>query len=364
MHQPAHLVEVGQHARGIHDELVHQPGEADQREIQRYRRVGTDHPLHRGVADIAFVPERDVLERRSNIAADQPGQAGEILAEHRVALVRHCARPLLARRKELLRFEHLGTLKMADLGRQPFDAAGNDAQRREIHCVAIARDDLRADRLDREVHRLRNVRLDVRLDIGEGADRARDRAGGDFGACGNQPRPAARELGIGLRQLQSKRRRLGVDAVAPADRRRVLVFARTAFEHHEQRVDVGQHQVGSARQLHAKTGIEHVRAGHALVDEARRLADMLCKVGQESDDVVLGLALDHVDAVDLEFALRPHRRRRLARDHPQFGQRVHRVRLDLEPDSKARLRLPDHHHFGTRIARDHAGSPLYRGCCA
>jgi hypothetical protein len=41
------------------------------------------------------------------------------------------------------------------------------------------------------------------------------------------------------------------------------------------------------------------------VHEARGRPDMLGEVGEEGDDVVLGLALDRVDALDLPLALLP-----------------------------------------------------------
>ena len=52
--------------------------------------------------------------------------------------------------------------------------------------------------------------------------------------------------------------------------------------------------------LHREAGVEHVRGGHALMHEARVGADELGEMGQEGDDVVLGHALDLVDARDVE----------------------------------------------------------------
>src|SRR5438132_9552723 len=90
--------------------------------------------------------------------------------------------------------------------------------------------------------------------------------------------------------------------------------------------------------------------------EARLRADDLAKVGEESDDVVLHLTLDLVDARDIEgggLALGPDGLRRLFRDDPELGHGVRRMRLDLEPDPEARLRLPDCGHFRSGVARDH-----------
>ena len=58
--------------------------------------VRQDDPLGRGVADVAFVPQGDVLEPDLGVAAQQSGQAGHVLRPDRVALVGHGRRALLA----------------------------------------------------------------------------------------------------------------------------------------------------------------------------------------------------------------------------------------------------------------------------
>ena len=88
--------------------------------------------------------------------------------------------------------------------------------------------------------------FDPRVDIGEGADRAGDRAGGDFLARRDQPRPRPRKLGVGERELEAEGRRLGVDAVRAADGRRQLVLVGAALQRREQRVDVGDQDVAGA----------------------------------------------------------------------------------------------------------------------
>ena len=207
-----------------------------------------------------------------------------------------------------------------------------------------------------EAELCRDMLFDAGIDIGEGADGAGNGAGGDFRARVHQPLAAARELGIGLRQLDAEGGRLGMDAVAAADGDRVLVLEGAALQRGQQRVDIGEQDVGGARKLHGKAGVEHVRRGHALMDEARVRPDELGEMGQEGDDVVLGDALDLVDALDVEgrrAALFPDGLGRLLRDDAELGQRVAGMRLDLEPDAEARLGRPDGDHFRARIARDH-----------
>ena len=107
-------------------------------------------------------------------------------------------------------------------------------------------------------------------------------------------------------------RRLGVDAVAAPDGRRVFVLERAPLQRVEQPVEIGEQDVGGLFELHREAGVEHVARRHALVHEARLRADMLGDIGQEGDHVVPCLALDLVDARDLEGALLAHRRAALS----------------------------------------------------
>ena len=83
-----------------------------------------------------------------------------------------------------------------------------------------------------------------------------------------------------------------------------LVLEGAALERGEQRVDVGDQNVARAPELHGEAGVEHVRAGHALMHEARVGADEFGEMGEEGDHVVLGHPLDLVDPRDVEFRLR------------------------------------------------------------
>ncbi len=112
--------------------------------------------------------------------------------------------------------------------------------------------------------------------------------------------PVAREFGIGFGELHPECRRLGMDAVAAPDGDGVLVLEGAALEGGQQRVDVGQQDVGGALQLYRERGVEDVRAGHALVHEACVWPDDFREMGQKGDDVVLGGALDLIDARDIE----------------------------------------------------------------
>ena len=84
------------------------------------------------------------------------------------------------------------------------------------------------------------------------------------------------------------------------------------------------------------------------MDEARLGPDTLREVREEGDHVVLGLALDLVDARDVvrrrACARSPWRRSRGTT--PASASASVAMRLDLEPDAEAVLRLPDGAHLG------------------
>ena len=94
------------------------PREAPQHVIERDEAVGQNHALDRRVRDVALVPERDVLERRLAVAANQAREADNLLAADRIALVRHRRRALLALGERLLDLADLGLLQAADLERE------------------------------------------------------------------------------------------------------------------------------------------------------------------------------------------------------------------------------------------------------
>ncbi len=162
-----------------------------------------------------------------------------------------------------------------------------------------------------------------------------------------------------LRQLEPEGDRLGVDAVAAADGRGELMLEGAAFQHLQQLVHVGDQDVGGALQLHGEAGVEYVARRHALVQEAGFRPGALRDVSQEGDDVVLGLGLDRVDALDVERARLgiglPHGAGGFPGDDAQVGHRIEGMRLDLEPDAETAFGGPDRDHIGTRVARDHHG---------
>src|SRR5262249_18803915 len=87
-------------------------------------------------------------------------------------------------------------------------------------------------------------------------------------------------------------------------------------------------------------------------------------MGQESDDVVLDLCFDFINAGDVELcgiAFFPYFLCGLFRDSAELRHGVSRVSFDLEPDPEFCFGRPDRGHLRTGITRDgHAASPRAR----
>ena len=109
-------------------------------------------------------------------------------------------------------------------------------------------------------------------------------------------------LRVPERELQAERDRLGVDAVRPADHRRVAVLLGPRADGVAQRRQPVEDEVARLAHLERLRRVDDVRRGQAEVEPAGLLADVLGHGGREGDDVVPGLRLDLLDARDVEGA--------------------------------------------------------------
>ena len=268
--------------------------------IEGDEAVGQDDALDRRVRDVALVPERDVLERRHGVAAQQPGQAGNLLAADRVALVRHRRGSLLALAERLLDLADLGLLQAADLEGELFERGRRDRQRGQQLGVTVALDDLRRHRRRLQAETLADPRLDRRIEVREHADRAGDLADADHLACPQHAVEIALQLGVPERQLHAERHRLGVHAVGAADHRRPPVLFGARPHRVEQLGEILDDQIAGLAHLQRLRGVEDVRGGQAEVQPPGGGPDVLGHRGGERDHVVLGDLLDFFDAGDVE----------------------------------------------------------------
>ncbi len=199
----------------------------------------------------------------------------------------------------------LGALPVAHVRGEPLDAGGQEGERGEERGVAIARDDLRGDRLGRRGRASPSARASiVRREVRVGADGAGDLADGDLARARRPSR--ARPRAISAWWPASARPKVTGSAKMPwlrpiIGRPRVLAGARG--ERVEQARRTGSSSMSAAsRSSIASDGVEHVARGHAAVKPPRLDAGELLDVGEKGDDVVLGRALDLVDARRVDSA--------------------------------------------------------------
>src|SRR5277367_4751816 len=88
------------------------------------------------------MPERNILKPSLCVRAHHAGQAADLLAGHRVALVRHGRRAFLFLAEKLLGLADFGTLQMADLRRDLVQRARDYCERCQIVSVTVTLDDL------------------------------------------------------------------------------------------------------------------------------------------------------------------------------------------------------------------------------
>ena len=100
--------------------------------------------------------------------------------------------------------------------------------------------------------------FNARVDIGKGADRARNGTCRDFSACSHKALTTACEFRIGLRKLHAEGDGFRMNTVAAADGRRKFVLHRARLNCGEQGIHVGEQKIGRLRELNRKAGVEHI----------------------------------------------------------------------------------------------------------
>jgi len=189
-------------------------------------------------------------------------------------------------------------------------------------------------RLDREAQFLRDMLLDARIDIGEGADRAGNRAGRDFLARILETLQVAVELGIGLCHLETESHRLGMDTMRTPNAYVVLMGVGLGFKRGKQLVHIVEENVAGLGQLDGEAGIQNIGRRHALMYETRLIPDIFREIREKGDHVMLGFPLDLVNPVNIEITTFPDGLRGGFGNHAQFGLRITGMGFNLVPNAK------------------------------
>src|SRR5262249_44989189 len=254
--------------------------------------------------------------------------------------------------------------QMTNRGCEPLDRGRNNAKSGEVHGMAVTRNDLRRNRLYREPHGFRYMSFDARVDLRKCPHRPGDGASCDLFTCSDKALKSARKFRVGVSQFEAKCGRFGMNAMRASNGGRQLVFKGAPFECSKQFVDISNEDVCGPYELHVEAGIQHIGRGHTRVHKPRFRSDDFGQMGQKSDDVMLDLRLDFINAADVELrgiAFFPDFLCSLFRDSAELRHGVRSVSFDLKPDSEFGFRRPDRGHLRTGITRDgHAASPRAR----
>ena len=284
-------LQVCEHPLGEDDEAFDQPGEPVEHVVEREERVRHDDALGRRVRDVALVPESDVLEADLRGGADDAREAADPLRDDRVALVRHRRRALLSLAERLLHLAHLGAGEVADLGREPVERRGDERERGEELGVAVARDDLRRDRLRLETEPLAGDSLQLRIGDRVRPDRARELSEAHAGKRMLEAFPASVELERPAGELESEGGRLRVDAVRPADADRQPVLLGASDDRSLRACDALEEQRAGVPELEGECRVDDVGRCQPVVEPAALLAELRLDGVDEGGQVVAGLAL-------------------------------------------------------------------------
>ena len=122
-----------------------------QHEIEHDARIRENNALGRTVRDIAFVPERYVLESSNCVTAHQSSESGNAFGFVRIALVRHGRTALVAFAETLFGFRNFAALQVANFHGDLLECRCHNGKHRKEERVAISLDHLRAGEFDIQV---------------------------------------------------------------------------------------------------------------------------------------------------------------------------------------------------------------------
>jgi hypothetical protein len=235
-------------------------------------------------------------------AAHELADAGDLLADHRVALLRHRRRSDVAVGRRLRYLGHLRRLQPNDLERDLLQGRGKDPERRDELCEAVPGAVPGGGRLG-EIEAPAEGAPDGRRRLAERCQRP----GGPAQLSDEQPRPARsealrrpRELGDPDRELEAEGDGNRVLAVRPAGHCRgrvpLGVPRQLADQLGQRRLD----QIESGARLQDGAGVHDVLGGGAPVDVATRVSGFLCERADGRHERMLRLPHPLAQLVEVE----------------------------------------------------------------
>jgi len=219
--------------------------------------------------------------------------------------------------------------------------------------MAVALDDLIADRGGFETQPEADLFFDDGIDVGIGPYRPRNHPHPHRFPGVPEALPVAFHLRIPQGKLQAKGDRLRMNAVRTPDHNGILPAEGSLLEHFEEPFEVLQQQVRGFDQQQRQGRVEHIRRGQPLVDVAGSRADVFGNIGEKGNDIMLGLLFDLGDAGHVEIGLLPDRTQILRGNAALLGKPFANRQLDLQPFTILVFQGPDPPHFRPGITFDH-----------
>ncbi len=266
----------------------------------------------------------------------------------------HGGRAGLTLPEGLAQLGDLRVLQVADLHGHALDGAAGHGHRSEEGRVAIALHHLRAREIRAQAEPRESAGLDRRRQLRVGPDGTGDLAGGQVVGREAQARAGTIELEGPRGQLEPEGQGLGVDTVGPAHLQRLGMLARPGHDRGDRGVEAIEDEVGGLAALQRQAGIDHVAAGEAPVDVAALRAHRLGHLGHEGNHVVIGGALELVDAIDVDRGARCDGGHRVSRYLARVGQCLQHRDLHAQQVFEPTAVGPQRRHLRQRVALDHA----------
>ena len=305
------------------------------------------------MADVAFVPERDIFHRGDGVTADDASQTAQSFAGDRVALVRHGRAAFLALGEKFFHLEDLGALQMAELGGPAVERAGGQGEHGHEFRMAVALDDLGGKRGGLEPELGADFLFDARIEVGARADGTAQFSHGDALAHFHETFAHAAEFVIHQRHLETEGDRFGMDAVAAAHHGRESVRTGLLRGGSADFVDTFDQQIGGFGHLHRERGVEDIGRGQPLVHPTGGGTDRGGDIFEEGNDVVVGALFDLEDLGEGKFGFFADGLGVSGRDLSQPGHGLTGEGFDLEPDLVFALVGPEGAHLRPGITVNH-----------
>src|SRR5581483_5961734 len=141
--------------------------------------------------------------------------------------------------------------------------------------MAVAADHLRRDRVWLQAEPLAGDPLDLGVDRGVGANGSGQLSDTVRVERTGEARPVAIKLERPPRELPAERRRLGVDAVGPADANRVPVLFGPLNHGRNRAVEPLEEELAAVLDLQRKSSVDDVRRREAVVDPTPFFTELL-----------------------------------------------------------------------------------------